>query len=465
MIRKFISRVFSGKKPKASKHEPAVIPVSSHGITRDRLSSGSRRVCETLQGHGFKAYVVGGAVRDLLIGADPKDFDIATDATPEEVRRAFRRSRIIGRRFQIVHVMMGQETLEVTTFRGTLDEKTKTDEHGRVLHDNVFGSHAEDAARRDFTINALYYDPVADIVLDYHDGVRDLKARTLRMIGDPVTRFREDPVRMLRIARFVAKLGFKIDPATRKPIAGLAPLVRNVPSARLFDEMLKLLTSGHAMACLQELRREGLHHGMLPMLDVILEQSDGKSFVSIALERTDERVRADRTISPGFLFATLLWQPVAARWREGVARGAPAIPALGDAIDSVLDEQGNRLAITRRFLADMREIWMMQPRFERRTGRSPWGLVEHLRFRAGYDFLLLRCQSGELPEEIGRWWTDFQGADNEQREALIAAAQASRSAGGPGSGAGARKRRRRSGRKRSESAGEGRDLSDPGQAA
>src|SRR5690606_26664615 len=303
---------------------------------------------------------------------------------------------------------------------------------------------AEDAARRDFTINALYYDPIADIVLDYHDGVRDLKARTLRMIGDPVTRFREDPVRMLRVARFVAKLGFKIDPATRKPIAGLAPLVRNVPSARLFDEMLTLLTSGHSMACLQELRREGLHHGMLPMLDVILEQPDGKSFVSLALERTDERVRADRTISPGFLFATLLWQPVAVRWREGVARGAPAIPALADAIDSVLDEQGNRLAITRRFLADMREIWMMQPRFERRTGRSPWDLVEHLRFRAGYDFLLLRCQSGEVPEELGRWWTDFQEADSEGREELIAQAK------GRTPEAGARKRRRRnsSGRKK-----------------
>ena len=466
MIRKLIDKLIGGRKgPRAAvRRKPKQYRGSELGVNLEDVSQAAVRTCETLQKAGHQAWIVGGGVRDLLLTLKPKDFDVATDATPDQVRALFRRSRIIGRRFQIVHVMYGREQIEVSTFRA-IQEDAETDEHGRVLRDNVWGTQAEDAARRDFTINALYYDPVADIVLDYHDGVRDLKARTLRMIGDPVTRFREDPVRMLRVARFVAKLGFKIDPATRKPIAELAPLVRNVPSARLFDEMLKLLTSGHAMACLQELRREGLHHGMLPMLDVILEQPDGKSFVSLALERTDERVRAERTISPGFLFATLLWQPVAVRWREGVARGAPAIPALADAIDSVLDEQGNRLAITRRFLADMREIWMMQPRFERRTGRSPWGLVEHLRFRAGYDFLLLRCQSGELPEEIGRWWTDFQGADNEQREALIAAAQTSRSAGGPGSGAGARKRRRRSGRKRSESAGEGRDLSDPGQAA
>ena len=316
MIRKFISRVFGGKKATPANDEPAVIPVSSHGITRDRLSSGSRRTCETLQSHGYKAFVVGGAVRDLLIGADPKDFDVATDATPEQVRACFRRSRIIGRRFQIVHVMMGQETIEVTTFRGTLDANTKKDEHGRVLHDNVFGSQAEDAARRDFTANALYYDPATETVLDYHHGVGDLKAQTLRMIGEPRTRYREDPVRMLRAVRLAAKLGLNIDPAARQPIREMASLLENVPPARLFDEMLKLLTSGHSVKCLRQLRDEGLHHGLLPLLDVILEQPMGEKFVMLSLTNTDERVRRNKGVSPSFLFATLLWHEVLAHWEK-----------------------------------------------------------------------------------------------------------------------------------------------------
>ncbi len=440
MIRKFIDRILQRRKgPRSALRTRATqYRASEQGIHLENVSQAAFRTCETLQKAGHQAWIVGGGVRDLLLGIKPKDFDVATDATPDQVRALFRRSRIIGRRFQIVHVLFGREQIEVATFRA-IQEVAETDEYGRVLRDNVWGSQAEDAARRDFTINALYYDPVADLLFDYHNGVRDLKAHTLRMIGDPVARFREDPVRMLRVARFVAKLGFTIEPATQRPIAELAPLVGNVPNARLFDEMLKLLTSGHAMACLRVLRREGLHRGLLPMLDVILEQPDGESFVSIALAHTDERIRESRTISPGFLLATLLWQPVATRWQAAVARGEHAIPALGDAIDAVLAEQGEQLAITRRLVGDMREIWMMQPRFERRSGRSPWGVVEHMRFRAGYDFLLLRCESGEAPEELGRWWTDFQGGDNVQREELIAAAE-----NRPG-GEGPRKRRRRSG--------------------
>jgi poly(A) polymerase len=449
MIRRIIDRLLGRNGARSAVREkPRSYRASEQGVHVEQVSQGAIKTCETLQKAGFQAWIVGGGVRDLLLAMTPKDFDIATNATPDQVRGLFRRSRIIGRRFQIVHVMFGREQIEVSTFRA-IQEDAETDEHGRVLRDNVWGTQAEDAARRDFTINALYYDPIADLLLDYHEGVRDIKAKTLRMIGDPATRFREDPVRMLRVARFVAKLGFRIEPATRKPIASLAPLIRNVPSARLFDEMLKLLTSGQAMACLHELRNEGLHHGLLPMLDVILEQPDGESFVSIALARTDERIRSDRTISPGFLFATLLWKPVAARWQARLAAGEPSIPALADAIDDTLAEQGDRLAITRRFLADMREIWMMQPRFDKRTGRSPWGLVEHLRFRAGYDFLLLRCESGEVSEELGRWWTDFQGADAEQRTALIESAQAR----GEGS-AGPRKRRRRSPRRKDSAAGD-----------
>ncbi len=424
MIRKFISRVFSGKKPRAGHHEPAVIPVSTHGITRDRISSGSRRVCETLQQHGHKAYVVGGAVRDLLIGAEPKDFDFATDATPEEVRRYFRRARIIGRRFQIVHVMIGQETLEVTTFRGLLDEKTKTDEHGRVLHDNVFGSHAEDAARRDFTANALYYDPASEAVIDYHHGVGDLKQKTLRMIGEPRTRYREDPVRMLRAVRLAAKLGLIIDPAARTPIREMASLLENVPPARLFDEMLKLLTSWHSVKCIMQLRDEGLHHGLLPMLDVILEQPMGEKFVMLALENTDQRVRQGKGISPGFLFATLLWHEVLVHWEKLKAKGEPKIPALYQAMDTVIDVQGEKLAITRRIAGDIKDIWALQPRFEQRAGKRPYALLEQPRFRAGYDFLLLRAESGEIDAEMAEWWTHFQKAEGHERAEMLLPEQA-----------------------------------------
>ncbi|WP_415033554.1 polynucleotide adenylyltransferase PcnB [Azonexus sp.] len=419
MIRKLISRVFRGKKKKSAPHAAAVIPVASHGITRDRLSSASRRTCEALQHAGFEAYVVGGAVRDLLLGAQPKDFDVATNATPEEVRRCIRRSRIIGRRFQIVHALFGQEVIEVTTFRGKLDANTKKDEHGRVLHDNVFGSQAEDAARRDFTANALYYDPASENVIDYHHGVGDLKAKTLRMIGEPRARYREDPVRMLRAVRLAAKLGLSIDPEARRPIRDMAGLLENVPAARLFDEMLKLLTSGHAVKCLTQLRDEGLHHGLLPLLDVILEQPLGEKFVLQALANTDERVRRGKSVSPSFLFATLLWHEVLVHWARIEASGEPKIPALFQAMDHVLDVQGEKLAITRRIAGDIKEIWSLQPRFEQRTGKRPYALIENPRFRAGYDFLLLRAQAGEIAPELATWWTHFQDADGEARAQML----------------------------------------------
>jgi poly(A) polymerase len=319
--------------------------------------------------------IVGGAVRDLLAGLTPKDFDVATNATPEQVRHCFRRSRIIGRRFQIVHVNMGAETIEVTTFRGHHGEqggnKAQTDEQGRVLRDNVFGSQAEDAARRDFTVNALYYDPTSETIVDYHHGVADLQQKTLRMIGDPKTRYREDPVRMLRAVRLAAKLSLSIDPEARRPIREMGSLIENVPPSRLFDEMLKLLTSGHAVRCVTRLREEGLHHGLLPLLDVILDQALGERFVMLALETTDRRVREGRPISPGFLFATLLWHEVLAKWEPLKASGEPAIPALFVAMDEVLDVQAEKLAITRRIAGDIKDIWALQPRFEQRSGKRP----------------------------------------------------------------------------------------------
>lgn len=421
MITKFIRRILSGKPKRARRVGPVTVGPAEHGIDPRLVANNAVRVTRTLQEAGYQAYIVGGAVRDLMLGVKPKDFDVATDATPEQVQALFRRARIIGRRFRLVHVMFGSDTIEVSTFRSNQPEDAQTDALGRVVRDNVFGSMQDDATRRDFTANALYYDPATQSVIDYHDGVEDIRARTMRIIGDPVKRFREDPVRMLRAVRLAAKLNFELDPATRMPIHELAPLIQNVPAARLFDEMLKLLMSGHALESLERLRAEGLHQGLLPLLDVVLEQPMGARFVKLALAATDERIRAGKPTSPSFLFACLLWHEVLKDWDERKARGEAATPALSDAMDRVLDTQTETLAIQRRFVADMREIWGMQPRFEKRAGRTPWRLAELPRFRAAYDFLLLRCEAGECPLELGQWWTDFIDADADGRAALQSA--------------------------------------------
>lgn len=427
MLRKFINRVLKlGKASPVALGEPAILSVATHGIHRADISSGSRRVCDALHERDYKAYVVGGAVRDLLVGAQPKDFDVATNATPDEVRRCLRRSRLIGRRFQIVHAYMGTEVIEITTFRGALGDDAKTDEHGRVLRDNVFGNQAEDAARRDFTVNALYFDPKTEQILDYHHGVADLRQKTLRMIGDPRTRYREDPVRMLRAVRLAAKLGLSIDPAARRPIREMAELLENVPAARLFDEMLKLFTSGHAVKCLQQLRGEGLHHGTLPLLDVILREPQGEKFVMLALANTDQRIRQGKSASPSFLFATLLWHEVTTCWQRIQNEGESPIPALYQAMDEVLKAQGEKLAITRRIASDVKEIWALQPRFEQRAGKRPYGVLEHPRFRAAYDFLCLRADAGEIDSALSEWWTNFQNADGEARAQMLLPAEATK---------------------------------------
>ncbi|SDB83032.1 polynucleotide adenylyltransferase PcnB [Paraburkholderia lycopersici] len=453
---------------------PVILSADVHGIDPALISRNAVRVTEGLQQAGFRAFIVGGAVRDLLLGIAPKDFDVATDATPDQVQKLFRRARIIGRRFQIVHVQFGQEIIEVSTFRALmdappadtdtdtgaeapppaparrmrrdeLDRKTHAvDASGRVLRDNVWGEQHEDATRRDFTINAMYYDPATQTVLDYHNGMADMRARLLRMIGDPATRYREDPVRMMRVVRFAAKLDFEIEEHTREPIQKLADLINNVPAARLFDEMLKLLLSGHALECLKWLRKEGLHHGLLPLLDVILEQPHGERFISLALSNTDARVRAGKPVSPGFLFATLLWHDVQQRWQQYTAEGEFPVPAQHRAMDDVIDAQTEKLAIHRRYSSDMREIWGLQLRLEKR-GRGAIKLLEHQRFRAAYDFLLLRCESGELDAEVGQWWTDFIEGDGAERETLLSQGGKERSP---------RKRRRRGGAK-SRKTGEG----------
>ncbi len=414
MIKRFIRRVF-GLPTEAALQ----VPRGTHGLAREATSPAAAKVCATLREAGFSAYVVGGAVRDLLLGIVPKDFDVATDARPEQIKPLFRRALIIGRRFRLVHVLMGPETVEVSTFRGADTETAQKDEHGRVLRDNVFGTMEEDARRRDFTVNALYFDPATEDVLDFHGGLSDLKKRTLRVIGDPQTRYREDPVRMLRGVRLAAKLGLTLDAATRAPIRDMAPLMETVPPARLFDEMLKLLLSGHASACLRQLRDVGLHKGVLPLLDVILEQPLGERFVTLALAQTDERVLAERPVSPAFLFAALLWHEVLAASKARQARGERPAMALEHAMDEVLDTQCATLAITRRLTATMREIWAMQPRFEQRSGARAYRVLEAPRFRMAYDFLALRAASGEVSADLEEWWRAFQSADADSRKAML----------------------------------------------
>jgi poly(A) polymerase len=434
LIKKFIRRVL-----RLGASEPKLVPREQHGIGRDAISHGSRKVCEVLQSHGYVAYVVGGAVRDLLLGLRPKDFDVATDAYPEEVHKLFRRSRMIGRRFKLVHVMFGEETVEVSTFRART--AAETDEHGRVLRDNIYGTREDDSIRRDFTVNALYYDPTDETLLDYHNGLRDLRHKSVRIIGDSRARYREDPVRMLRAARFAAKLGFTIDERTRKPIREMAHLLENVPASRVYEEMQKLLLSGHAATSLRQLRSEGLHHGLLPLLDVIFEQPMGERFVRLALEQTDARVLSGKPVSPAFLFAALLWHEVLAAWKKIQHQGQNRIPALFRAMDEVLEIQTEKLAIPRRFTAVMKEIWAMQPRLEQRSGRRPFALITQERFRAAFDFLVLRASSGEAPAELAQWWEKFQRASERDREAMLLAPQ-------PGE----RRRRRRRRRKTPPSA-------------
>ena len=412
MIRRLLARLLPGRRVR-------VYAPDRHDVRREQLSPAARSVARRLQDEGFKAFIVGGAVRDLLLGIEPKDFDIATDATPEKVKPLFRRAFIIGRRFRLVHGHVGNDVVEVSTFRAAQTGDDATDEHGRLLSDNVYGSQAEDAVRRDFTINALYFDPATETIWDYVGGVVDIRARRLRLIGPPVTRFREDPVRMLRAVRLAAKLGLAIDARTDEPIARLAPLMANVPPARLFDEMQKLLLSGHAAETLRSLRAHGLSHGLLPLLDVILEQPLGQKFIDAALAGTDARVRADRNVSPAFLFATLLWHEVLVTWNAAKERGERPLPALFEAMDKVLDAQAERIAIPRRFEATIKEIWSLQPRFEQRAGTRPARLLEHPRFRAGYDFLILRGESGEAPQALVDWWTRFQAAEPDEREAML----------------------------------------------
>ena len=437
MITKFIKRIL--RRDPMDRHTqanhtgaPKRVPKKTHRIDPHLLSKNAVKVTDVLQQAGYDAFIVGGAVRDLALGIGPKDFDVATNATPDQVQKLFRKARLIGRRFQIVHVTFfgkgAPEIIEVSTFRALLDNAgDHVAESGRILRDNVWGSQHEDAARRDFSINAMYYDPSTETVLDYHGGMADMQKKTLRMIGDPAKRYREDPIRMLRAIRFAAKTGFTLDAATRAPIAKLGNLIHDVPAARLFDEILKLLMSGYSWAAIQGLRDAGLHHGLLPLLDHILDtKADSKGaqdFVRLALANTDERIQSGKSVSAGFLFATLLWPDLLKNWKQNIAKGMSNIPALHDAMDDTIATQSSGMTIQRRFESDMREIWSMQPRFEKRVGRYPYRLIESPRFRAGYDFMLLRCATGEQNPALGEWWTSFIAAEPSGQEALMASAK------------------------------------------
>ncbi|HSI55329.1 MAG TPA: polynucleotide adenylyltransferase PcnB [Ramlibacter sp.] len=450
MIKKFIDKLFgnagAGKAGKPNFGKRQEVGPQEHGIDPALVDDRALNVVHTLKEAGYEAYIVGGAVRDLLVGLRPKDFDVATSATPEQVKSLFRRAFIIGRRFRIVHVVYGRgrehEVIEVSTFRAYMDnaaaeqvagnEKTSkselagmkhaVDSSGRVLRDNVWGPQEEDATRRDFTINAMYYDPETQTVVDYHGGIKDAKKRTLRMIGDPVTRYREDPVRIIRAVRFAAKLsplGFKLDSKTAAPLVKSQTLLADVPQSRLFDEMLKLLQTGHSLATIEQLKSLGMARGIYPLLDVVVERAD-LPFVNAALQDTDRRVGEGKPVAPSFLLACVLWADVRDGWAERLARKQHPFPALQDAIDDVFNARIGDVSGRGKLAADMREIWMMQPRFDKRTGSTPFGLVEQARFRAAFDFMRLRADVGEVDVVLADWWQEFSQASDAVREDLVA---------------------------------------------
>ncbi|WP_420493184.1 polynucleotide adenylyltransferase PcnB [Sedimenticola hydrogenitrophicus] len=420
-----------------------IIPRPEHNISRANISDHATKVLYRLKAAGFQSYLVGGGVRDLLLGREPKDFDVATDATPEQVKEVFRNCRLIGRRFRLAHVHFGREIIEVATFRSMQDAAEPGDretENGMLVRDNIYGTIEEDAVRRDFTINALYYNIEDFSVVDYAGGMEDLRAGVLRLLGDPETRYREDPVRMLRAVRFAAKLGFIINPACEKPLLELGSLLQSVPAARLFEEVLKLFMAGVALHSFEKLRHYGLFGELFPETEECLAHEDHEfpiTFVTRGMQNTDSRIREGKPVTPAFLFAVLLWEPVRRLAEHLQEAGEAPLPAIQEAGNDVLMTQLERVSIPKRFSIPMREIWNLQHRFEQRAGKRPHRLLTHPRFRAAYDFLLLRAEAGEVDQELADWWTGFQEQDGEERNQMV------RQANGGGEKPQRRRRRRR----------------------
>jgi len=428
--------------------QPAVIPRPEHTISRASISSSALKVLYRLKEGGFQSFLVGGGVRDLLLGREPKDFDVATNATPDEIRRLFRNCRLIGRRFRLAHVRFGREIIEVATFRARHDSQSTDDsdsahsEQGRILRDNVYGGIEDDAWRRDFTVNALYYDIKDFSVIDYVSGLDDLKGGILRLIGDPEQRYREDPVRMLRAVRFAAKLGFRIHPDSEAAIRELDYLLEDIPTARLFEEVMKLFLGGCAVTTFELLRHYDLFRRLFPMTEEALsheEQGFPITFLLRALENTDKRLAEDKPVTPAFLYAALLWEPVRQRTQVLLDQGMTALEASQLAGNQITSEQVQATSLPKRFSFPMREIWMLQSRLERRRGKAPYRMLEHPRFRAAYDFLLLRSETGEAPTELADWWTEFQTLNAGERDKMVESAPS-------------RKKRRRRLRKRKPAA-------------
>ncbi len=394
-----------------------------------------------LKNAGFQGLLVGGGVRDLLLGREPKDFDVATDATPEQIHELFRNCRLIGRRFRLAHIRFGREIIETATFRGSGDGGESDDhslnDEGRVLRDNVYGTLEEDAWRRDFTINALYYNIADFSVIDYTNGMDDLRNGIIRLIGEPEQRYREDPVRMIRAVRFAAKLGFRIHEQADEALFELGHLLKQVAPARLFDEVMKLLMSGIGLQTFELLRHYDLFRYLFPMTDEALSHEEHDFphiLIARALSNTDARIADDKPVTPAFLYAALLWDPVRLRTEKIIKEEQLHVaPAMQRAVASVISEQAECTSIPRRFSLPMREIWGLQSRFRHRYGRRAKSLLAHPRFRAAYDFLLLRAEAGEEEQELADWWTHIQEVDDSERDKMLNSSQ--------GSG---RQRRRRS---------------------
>lgn len=428
MLKKLFRKL---RAPRTNESPSAIVPTTIHAKTH-QLDNGyfSRncvQVAKRLQEAGFEAYLVGGCVRDSLLGLRPKDFDVATSATPEQIRGLFRNSRIIGRRFKLVHVHFGREIVETATFRGSHNDdgdnsdSSAHNEKGRILRDNVYGTLNDDALRRDFTINALYYDVSSHQVIDYAQGVQDIKDGLIRLIGEPRQRYLEDPVRMLRAVRFAAKLGFRLEAKTAAPIKELAHLLKDIPAARLYEEVLKLFMNAQAVETYDLLQEYSLFEPLFPETAKLIARDPAYAgtLVRNALKNTQDRIRADKPVTPAFLFAALLWPGVPVRTAAILAQGIPAIEANQEATHWVLHDQLNHTAIPKRFSIPMREIWSLQERLTRRQGRRADTLLAHPRFRAAYDFLLLRESAGEQTENLGAWWTDYQVADDAQKRSMI----------------------------------------------
>ena len=385
------------------------------------------RVLVRLHEAGSASYLVGGCVRDLMLGREPKDFDVVTNLHPEQIKELFRNTRLIGRRFRLAHVHFGREIIEVATFRAAAPERQNgavIETEQQILGDNIFGTQEEDAWRRDFTVNALYYSTEDRSVRDYVGGVEDLRQGVLRMIGDPETRYREDPVRMLRVVRFAAKLGFRIDAKTAAPLRDLGSLLTNVSAARLFEEVLKLFQGGYALQTYELLRQYNLFQYLFPLTEQSLAQEQDHYPITLlprALANTDKRISENKPVTPAFLFAALLWEPVRLDAQQRIAQGTRPHEAMQLAAEHVLRQQLRHIALPKRFSFPMREIWAMQSKFARRHGKQSHRLLEHKRFRAAYDFLLLRAETGEESAALATWWTEFQEVNPEEQGIMLSA--------------------------------------------